>query len=97
MATFSGLTLNKVGSGYRLQLPSSGLTGATSTAITVTSGSKARAMTGQAPGSSLHPGFARRPGFVNQPGFVHSRFVRNPAFARPPGFAFAKSGHIPAV
>ena len=37
MATFSGLTINKVGSGYTLQLTSSGLTGATTNAITVTS------------------------------------------------------------
>ena len=39
VAKFSGLTLNKVGSGYTLQLTSSGLTGAVTNAITVTSGS----------------------------------------------------------
>ncbi len=37
VATFSGLTLNKVGTGYTLQLSSSGLTGATTSPITVTS------------------------------------------------------------
>ncbi len=37
VATFSGLTLNKVGTGYTLALTSSGLTGATTTPITVTS------------------------------------------------------------
>ena len=39
VATFSGLTLNKVGSGYTLELTSSGLTGAVTNAITVTSNS----------------------------------------------------------
>ena len=37
VATFSGLTLNKVGTGYTLALSSSGLTGATTSPITVTS------------------------------------------------------------
>ena len=36
MATFSGLTLTKAASGYTLQVSSSGLSGATSSAITVT-------------------------------------------------------------
>ena len=36
VATFSGLTLNKVGTGYTLQLTSSGLTTAVTSAITVT-------------------------------------------------------------
>ena len=36
VATFSGLTLNKVGSGYTLQASSSDLTSATTTGITVT-------------------------------------------------------------
>ena len=36
VAKFSGLTLNKVGTGYTLQLSSSGLTGAVTNAITVT-------------------------------------------------------------
>ena len=36
VATFSGLTLNKVGTGYTLQVTSSGLSRATSSAITVT-------------------------------------------------------------
>ena len=39
VATFSGLTINKVGTGYTLALSSSGLTGATTNAINVTSGS----------------------------------------------------------
>jgi len=42
LATFSGLTLNKVGTGYTLGVSSSGLTGATSNAITVTAGAKAQ-------------------------------------------------------
>jgi hypothetical protein len=37
VATFSGLTLSKVGSGYTLQLTSSGLASANTGAITVTS------------------------------------------------------------
>ena len=37
VATFSGLTLNKVGTGYTLELTSSGLTGVVSNPITVTS------------------------------------------------------------
>jgi len=37
VATFTGLTLNKVGSGYTLAVSSKGLTGATTNAITVTS------------------------------------------------------------
>jgi hypothetical protein len=36
VATLSGLTLNKVGTGYTLQLSSSGLSSATTSAITVT-------------------------------------------------------------
>ena len=36
VAKFSGLTLNKVGSGYTLQLSSSGLTSAITNSITVT-------------------------------------------------------------
>ena len=39
LATFSGLTINKVGSGYTLQLSSSGLSGAVTDAITVTKAS----------------------------------------------------------
>jgi hypothetical protein len=36
VATFSGLTINKVGNGYTLQVSSSGLSSATTTAIDVT-------------------------------------------------------------
>ena len=36
VATFSGLTLNKIGTGYTFQLTSTGLTSATTSAITVT-------------------------------------------------------------
>jgi uncharacterized delta-60 repeat protein len=39
VATFSGLTINKVGSGYTLQLSSSGLSGAVTSAINVTKSS----------------------------------------------------------
>ena len=35
VATFSGLTINKAGSGYTLQVSSSGLTGSVTNAITV--------------------------------------------------------------
>ena len=41
VATFTGLTLNKVGSGYALQVTSSGLTPATSSGIAVTPGTAA--------------------------------------------------------
>jgi hypothetical protein len=41
VAAFSGLTINKVGSGYTLQVSSSGLTSATSNAINVTRTGKA--------------------------------------------------------
>jgi streptogramin lyase len=41
VATFSGLTINKVGSGFTLQVASSGLTGAITSAISVVSKSKA--------------------------------------------------------
>ncbi len=42
VATFSGLTLNKVGTGYTLQVTSSGLTSATSSAIAVTNAAAIR-------------------------------------------------------
>jgi hypothetical protein len=41
VATFAGLSINKVGSGYTLAATSSGLTGASSTAFAVTSGGPA--------------------------------------------------------
>ena len=48
VATFSGLTSNKTGSGYTLKLSSTGLTGAVTTAVDVTK-------TGKSGGSSAAP------------------------------------------
>jgi hypothetical protein len=55
IATFSGLTINKVGSGYTLQLTSSGLTSATTNAITVTSTAGAIPAVAGAPNGALAP------------------------------------------
>ena len=54
VATFSGLTLNKVGTGYTLQLTSSGLTGAITSAITVTSSRRDHRARPRRPGP-VHP------------------------------------------
>ena len=52
IATFTGLTLNKVGSGYTLAVTNSGLTSATSTAVTVTSGTATQLLiTSEPPGT----------------------------------------------
>jgi virginiamycin B lyase len=50
VATFSNLTINKVGNGYTLAVSSSGLSGATSTAINVTK--KGQSIVGSPPASS---------------------------------------------
>jgi uncharacterized delta-60 repeat protein len=55
IATFSRLTINKVGSGYTLQLTSSGLTSATTNAITVTSTGGAIPAVAGAPNGALAP------------------------------------------
>jgi hypothetical protein len=58
VATFSGLTLNKVGSGYTLQVSCTGLTGATSTAINMTSGGMKMAVAQPTPiGGPANVGF----------------------------------------
>ena len=49
VAPFSGLTLNKVGTGYTLQVSSSGLSGAVSNAINVTSAAQVDAVAALAP------------------------------------------------
>ena len=48
VATFSGLTINKMGSGYTLQVTSSGLSSAVSTAINVTKTRKSPTPSGTA-------------------------------------------------
>jgi hypothetical protein len=55
VATFSGLTISKVGSGYTLQLTSNGFTSATTNAVTVTSSSSAVPAVTGAPDTLLAP------------------------------------------
>jgi hypothetical protein len=68
IATFSGLTINKVGSGYTLQLTSSGLTSATTSAITVTSSSSAIPAVAGAPNGDLAPLVLDSPDLWDIPG-----------------------------
>ena len=67
VAAFSGLTLNKVGTGYTLQVTSSGLSSATSSAIAVTNMAAMSALEATVPGSALDPGLA--PLTLESPGF----------------------------
>ena len=53
VATFSGLTLTKAASGYTLQVSSSGLSGATSSAITVTPAAATQVVITQQPPASV--------------------------------------------
>ncbi len=55
VATFSGLTISKLGSGYTLQLTSNGLTAAITNAIAVTSSSGAHGLGGIGGCSPRHP------------------------------------------
>ncbi len=71
VVTFSGLTLNKVGSGYTLALSNSKLTGATSSAINVTSAPAMMVATATtAPASAPDPLLA--PLVLDSPGFLES-------------------------
>ena len=66
MATFSGLTINKVGSGYTLQLTSSGLSSAVTNAFNVTkTGTSSVAI---APGRDQRPRFVAGPAGARQSG-----------------------------
>ena len=60
VATFSNLSLNKVGTGYTLTAASTGLTGATSSTFNITAGTASKLVFGQQPtnttaGSSITP------------------------------------------
>jgi len=68
VATFSGLTLNKVGTGYTLQVSSSGLTSATTSAITVTKTAAIVLPTATAPANAPDPRLA--PLVFDSPGFL---------------------------
>jgi hypothetical protein len=70
VATFSGLTLNKVGSGYTLQVSSSGLGSATTSPITVTSTAASSALATPAVSSAPDPLFA--PLVLDSPEFLDS-------------------------
>ena len=73
VASFTNLTINKIGSGYTLQVSSSGLTSATSNPINVTKNGKApshAARSGREPGHGSLAGAAgaRQPGSLGRPG-----------------------------
>ena len=74
VATFSGLTLTKAASGYTLQVSSSGLSGATSSAITVATKASVitqvalHAAAGPATDLYLAPSRVRQSRFPGQPG-----------------------------
>jgi uncharacterized delta-60 repeat protein len=70
MATFSALTLNKVGTGYTLELTSSGLTGAVTNSITVTSNSTDVVVS--APAGTCAPDALLAPLVLDSPGFLDS-------------------------
>ena len=82
VATFSGLTINKVGSGYTLQLTSSGLTSAITNAITVTkTGTDVQHLlpappTASCTRSAAGTAGARQPGFLGQPGTQEAHTAR---------------------
>ncbi|MHA8065014.1 hypothetical protein, partial [Aquirufa aurantiipilula] len=53
VATFSGLSINKVGTAYTLAASSSGLTGATSSAFNITVGSASKLTFGTQPSNAV--------------------------------------------
>jgi hypothetical protein len=55
VATFSNLTINKLGNGYTLAVSSTGLSGATSTAINVTKKGMSAALAAPGKGSNPDP------------------------------------------
>jgi hypothetical protein len=70
VASFSGLTLNKAGTGYTLQATSSGLSSATSSAIAVTSKAPSNAPSATAVTTSPDPSLA--PLVLGSPEFLDS-------------------------
>ena len=70
MATFSGLTLNKTGTGYTLQLTSSGLSSAVTSAITVTNSDAIPALSAAAGTGTPDPLLA--PLVLGSPDFLES-------------------------
>jgi len=70
VATFSGLTLNKAGSGYTLAVSSSALTGATTSPITVTSAAAITTLSATAGTTAPDPLLA--PLVLDSPGFLDS-------------------------
>jgi streptogramin lyase len=68
VAAFSGLTLNKVGSGYKLQVSSSGLSGAITSAIAVTKASSMSSASALAAPSA--PDALLAPLAIDSPGFL---------------------------
>ncbi len=70
VATFSGLTLNKVGTGYTLQVTSSGLSSATSSVITVTNTAAISMAAASVPASAPDPLLA--PLVLDSPDFLDS-------------------------
>jgi len=77
VATFSGLTLNKVGTGYTLQVTSSGLSSATTSAITVTSRAAIVLAAATAPANAPDPLLA--PLVLDSPGFLDSLVLKKRA------------------
>jgi streptogramin lyase len=77
VATFSGLTLNKAGTGYTLEVTSSGLSSATTSAITVTGSNAITASIGTtAPDPFLAPLVLDSPDFWDGLGFKkHARTI----------------------
>jgi streptogramin lyase len=74
VVTFSGLTLNKAGTGYTLELTSSGLSSATTSAITVTSSDATTALaTTAAPDPLLAPLALDSPDFLESLGLKKHR------------------------
>ena len=72
VATFSGLTINKTGSGYTLQVSSSGLSSAISSAIDVTKTGDAIAAPPSATAGTTAPDPWLAPLVLDSPGFLDS-------------------------
>ena len=78
VATFSNLTINKVGSGYTLQLTSSGLSGAVTNPINVTKTGTSSIVLSATTGDGVarfpaRCARARQPGIPGQPGAQEAR------------------------
>ena len=70
VATFSGLTINKTGNGYTLELTSSGLASAVTSGINVTTSGDSVTVTGSPAASAPDPLLA--PLVFDSPGFLDS-------------------------